>query len=135
MKKVVFVLLFMLFPALGFCQDQKLSNEYTINEFNLKAPSYGTYHVTGYVSKIFQCPPCPEGAQCKPCMAQNIIISEKKKTVKDYSRLSGRDMIIFCDDTSLFQLKSKYKFLIQVMNFKTTDQPINNVKLIYSEEL
>ncbi|MBZ0166215.1 MAG: hypothetical protein K8I00_05355 [Candidatus Omnitrophica bacterium] len=105
---------------------------YRISELNGINPRFGTYEVWGYVVKVYECPPCPEGAQCKPCMADHIVIAERRSRFAEYV-LTDREMIVFTDDNSDLHLNRKYRFLIQIMNVKTTDQILNNPKLIYYE--
>jgi len=99
-----------------------------------KEVSYGTYHTVGYVVKRYECPACPEGSICKPCMGANIVISHEKK-VLDVYELGDKDLIVFVDDPKVFKLGKKYLFLITILDAKTTDQSLNNVKLVYSEIL
>ena len=109
-----------------------LNNLYSIEEINKKEINYGTYHTVGYVVKIYECPACPEGALCKPCMVDNIVISHEKKELEVYSP-GEKDLIVFVDDPKSFKLGKKYLFLIKILDVKTTDQSANNVKLVYFE--
>ena len=66
-----------------------------------------------YVVKITTCPPCPPGAMCKPCMPNNIIISESSKALDIYpDLLTNTELIIFVDNPEKFELGTKYKFSI-----------------------
>lgn len=105
---------------------------YSISELNGMNPRFGTYEVLGYVVKIYECPPCPEGAQCKPCMADHIVVAEHRSRFAEYV-LTDREMIVFTDNNPDLHVNRKYRFLIQIMNVKTTDQILNNPKLIYFE--
>lgn len=67
----------MLAGQIGFAQSVSLP----IHEINRKAPVSGDFVTVGYVAGIYACPPCPQGAMCKPCMRDNIVISEKKKNL------------------------------------------------------
>ncbi|MBU0467568.1 MAG: hypothetical protein KKF78_11070 [Candidatus Omnitrophica bacterium] len=111
-----------------------LNNIYSIEDIIKKEVTYGTYHTVGYVAKIYECPACPEGALCKPCMGENIVISHEQKELVGYD-LGAKDLIVFVDDARSFKLGKKYLFLITVLDAKTTDQSVNNLKLIYSEIL
>lgn len=115
-------------------KDRGLQNLCSIEELLKKKVAFGTYHTVGYVAKIYECPPCPESAQCKPCMRENIVISHDEKRLGGYD-LGPKDLIVFVDDTRSFKLGQKYLFLIKILDAKTTDHPINNVQLIYSEIL
>jgi hypothetical protein len=53
----------------------------TIHELKERNPVSGFFDVEGYVAKIFRCPACPAGAECMPCMPENIVIAEQLKTI------------------------------------------------------
>ena len=69
-----------------------------------------TYNVGGYVSYIYTCPPCPKDAECKPCMGNNIIISEADKRLEDYYSLSDSDIVVFVDEPNQLKLGGLYEF-------------------------
>jgi len=62
--------------------------------------------VWGFVSKIYTCPPCPAGAQCKPCMRDNIVLSEQDKKLESYTLADG-DIIVFTKAPQRFQLGAR----------------------------
>lgn len=105
-----------------------------ISDLNRLNPSYGTHEVVGYVVKIYECPPCPKEAQCKPCMPDHIVIAERRSRFAEYV-LTDREMIVFVDDVQGLRLNKKYRFLVRILNVKTMDQIINNPKLIYFERI
>lgn len=127
------VMVVLMLQGTAWAQLKPLVNYYTIHELNELKPTFGTYNVTGYVSKIYECPPCPEGALCKPCMPAHIVISERKTLLAKYA-LTDREMVVFVEDAAGLKVDKKYHFLIQILDVKTTDQAINNPKLIYFEE-
>jgi hypothetical protein len=134
MKVKVFVIILILFTStMGLAQLKPLTNFYRISEINELKPAFGTYNVVGYISKIYECPPCTEGALCKPCMPAHIVISEARTLLAKYA-LTDREMIVFIETAEGLKLNKKYNFLIQILDVKTTDQVINNPKLIYFEE-
>ena len=103
----------------------------TIQALKESNPQDGFFDVEGYVAKIFSCPPCPVGAECMPCMPENIVISEKMGTVEAYSSISASEMIIFVQNPEdIFTLGEYYHFSIRVMDYRTTDEPINDVELL-----
>lgn len=110
-------------------------NLYTIEEVNQQKLSFGTYHVEGYVIKNYKCPPCPEGAMCKPCMPHHMIISQDNK-VYDYDvALTNKELMVFTSQDQILKENEYYRFLIQILDVKTSDHNINNVKLIYYERI
>ena len=102
---------------------------YPIHEIKLNKFNSGTYNTEGYVVKIYTCPPCPKGAQCKPCMRDNIVISENNKLLEVYS-LSDEEMVLFADNPKQFELGEKYKFSIKILDYKSTGEPLNDVEII-----
>jgi len=106
-------------------------NFYTISEIKENNLSSGSYVTEGYVVKTYVCPTCPEGARCKACMQPNIVISENNVLLESYV-LTEKEMIVFTGNLDVSQLKlgSKYKFTIQISEYNTTGEPINNVELI-----
>jgi hypothetical protein len=115
--------------------DRPPLNKYSISELNKDLFTFGTYEIEGYVVKAYSCPPCPQGAQCKVCMPENIVVSQELKEFDSYVKLTENDLIIFVEDAKVFKIGVKYKFLIQIMDVKSTNQPLNNIKLIYYEEI
>ena len=102
---------------------------YPIPEIKLNKFNSGTYNAEVYVVKIYMCPPCPKGAQCKPCMRDNIVISENNQLLETYS-LSGKEMILFANNSNQFELGKKYQFSIKILDYKSTGEPINDVEIV-----
>ncbi len=102
----------------------------------LKDSNYtsGNYNVDGYVVKIYTCPPCPKGAMCKPCMRDNIVISENNALLDSYSP-SSSEIIIFTNNPKQFELGKKYKFSIRITDYKSTGEPLNNIELLGYDSL
>lgn len=119
----------------GVGQEKLNNNLISIEEIYQKGITGGTYHIQGYVAKIYRCPPCPPEAACKPCMSDNIVVSQEKKAVDTYEELTEQDLIVFVDDPTPFEVGKKYQFLIQILDVKTANKKVNNVKLIYFEDL
>ena len=123
-------------PKQAEAKEQRLPlyNLLTAHEVNQKHLTFGTYHLVGYVTKKYTCPPCPAGSQCKPCMPEYIVISEENKPT-DVNNLSDNDLIIFVDNAGIFEVGKKYRCLIHILDLKTTPQVGNDVKLIYFEKV
>lgn len=102
---------------------------YPIHEIKQNKFSSGTYNTEGYVVKIYTCPPCPKGAQCKPCMRDNIVISENNQLLEAYS-LSDKEMVLFASNPKQFELGKKYQFSIRMLDYKSTGEPINDAEII-----
>lgn len=103
----------------------------TIQELKESKPASGFFDVEGYVAKIFSCPPCPAGAECMPCMPENIVISQEMKSIEAYTSITSSEMIIFVQNPEqLFAVGERYRFSIRVTDFKTTDESLNDVELV-----
>ena len=87
------------------------------------------YRTDGFVIKIYNCPPCPQGVNCKPCMGNNIIISTHNKAL-DYSQLSSNELIVFTEHPHKFEVGNKYEFLIELANKKSSPKENHKFKLI-----
>lgn len=108
---------------------------YQIHELKQsKIITSGNYITEGYVVKKYTCPPCPKGFYCKECMDNNIIISENNKLLAVYS-LTDKDLIIFTDNPDKFELNKKYRFSIEITEYKSTNEPLNNIKLVEYEAI
>ena len=44
--------------------------------FRAHPPEIGTVVLIGYVVDTYACPPCPAGAQCKPCQGDHVTIAD-----------------------------------------------------------
>jgi len=127
-----FLILLLAFNA--YSELQPIRNFNTVSDFIENKFTYGTYHTEGFVVETYACPSCPEGAMCKPCSKDYIVIAEEKRPIPDLSLLE-REIIIFVDDSKRFQIDRRYRFLVQVRDVKSTVQDMNNLKLIYSEKI
>jgi len=136
-KKFISILVVVLIIITGgvyyfwYKQQPQLSNYtfYPIHEIKQNKFTSGTYNIEGYVVKIYTCPPCPKGAQCKPCMRDNIVISENNQLLETYS-LSEKEMILFANNPKQFKLGKKYQFSIKILDHKSTGEPINDVEIV-----
>ncbi len=106
----------------------------TISELNKQKPEKGTFEIKGFVAKIYTCPPCPPDAQCKPCMKNNIVVSEENKNSDSYD-LTDKEIIIFTNKTESFAAGKQYQFTINITDTKTTSANLNDIELIDSNEI
>jgi len=105
------------------------THKLTVSELKIQNYTSGIFQIEGFIVKIYACPPCPSGAMCKPCMRDNIVISESNKGFGDYL-LSNTEMIIFTNITSQFELGKKYLFSINITHAKSTGDSLNDIELI-----
>lgn len=102
---------------------------YQIHEIKQQKLGPGTFNTEGYIVKTYTCPPCPAEAECKPCMRNNIVISEYGERINSYS-LPDTAMILFTDDPKQFAFGTKYNFWIRILDSSTTNEPINDVEIL-----
>ena len=111
-------------------------NALTIEEFNQKGLSFGTYYIDGYVIEKYTCPDCVVPDQCKPCGPEHIVISQdKRRTLDSISEMGREEMLIIVEKAEEFRKRRKYRFLVQVLDVKTQNRHSNNCKLIYYETI
>jgi hypothetical protein len=111
------------------------SNFFKISEIKRGNFGPGQYSTEGFVVRVYTCPDCPAGAVCKPCMKDNIVISENNQELKDYSGLTNSELIIFTNHVTEFEIGSSYKFLINITNNKSTLENINDIELVSFSEI
>ncbi|MDD3083698.1 MAG: hypothetical protein PHP82_01615 [Candidatus ainarchaeum sp.] len=139
MKKrfVIFtiIIIFLIFGCINIEVEKTYPNiiqnniNTTISELKESFNIDKNYNIEGYVVKIYSCPPCPEGASCKPCMQDNIIISEKNFLLENYA-LSSTEIILFVENPKQFELGKKYVFSIKITNHNSTNELINDIDLV-----
>lgn len=105
---------------------------FTISELNKQKPDKGIFETKGFVAKVYTCPPCPPDAQCKPCMGNNIVISEENKSLDNYD-LTEKEMIIFTVKAKEFTKGKKYNFKVKIINSNKTSANLNDAELISAE--
>ena len=144
-KLIVFIIVIIILAALGwYFYNQAIIEEfprasgdavfYEISEIKTKNLTPGIYQTQGYVVKIYTCPACPPPKQCKPCMGDNIVISQENKILDNYN-LTPNDLIIFTQTPEIFELGKKYQFTIRLTETKSTSEPINDLELVSFEFL
>src|SRR5216684_3460234 len=72
----------------------------------------GTFRMEGaYVLEVHKCPPCPPGAQCKPCLGDYIVVADK---LDEKDPLLIKRLRVFTAKPEKFELKWKYSFVAKV---------------------
>ncbi len=107
---------------------------HTISELNRQNPKEGIFETRGFVVKIYTCPLCPPDSQCKPCMKDNIVISEENKDLENYN-LSNKNLIIFVKEPKSFEKGREYLFKIRVTDQKTTSAKLKDIEILASKEI
>ena len=90
------------------------------------------FRIVGYVLNIYKCPPCPPGAMCKPCVPNNIIITDAADP-KDLSRINR--LRIFTEKPHELEPKKKYSFTVKLKHKLSAGQAITDVDLVSFEPL
>lgn len=96
-------------------------------------PTSGTHVIEGFITRVAPCPPCPEGAMCKPCMGEHVVVSDGPQAPENYSQLGAGDVIVFVPRPELMRqlaVGQKRRLTILIRPVKTTALPINDVELI-----
>jgi hypothetical protein len=107
----------------------------TISQINNRKVSKGIFVVKGFVSEIYKCPKCPEGAFCEPCMAPNIILSEMYPETDLYTKkAANKRLLVYTDKAETFIISSKVTLKIKLDLQDSVDVTVPaSVKLISVE--
>jgi hypothetical protein len=88
----------------------------------------GPFRIEGaYVVEIHKCPPCPPGAQCKPCLGDYIVVTDN---VDEKDPLLIKRLKVFTHKPEQFELKQKFSFVAKVRGKVPSGKPIENLDLI-----
>ena len=122
-----------LVPPLSFSQDRTSAPEpplLTFSDLQRNDSIEGPFRIEGYVIDIYKCPPCPPQAMCKPCIPDNIVVTDNIDE-KDVSRI--KRLRISTDKPEQFELKKKYTFTVKVKGKAPPGHAIQDVDLISFE--
>jgi hypothetical protein len=99
----------------------------TIREISGRMTKPGIYRVAGFVTKIYQCPPCPPRQKCAPCRRANSIVAAEKNESSENIDPGENEIIILTDKPETFEKGKKYLFRIEIKNEKLPNDPEFNV--------
>jgi len=117
-------------PNERLCQAAAARNSVlSIKELRATAPTSGVWLLEGTVSKKFVCPPCPEGAKCKPCMGNNVVLSIDDRRHQGYDTLNDGDLILFGDGIVALELGTRYVVLVEVLDQRQSQRGMNDLAL------
>ena len=68
------ILFLVLFPGIAHLGAQSVQPVYPVQAITKQLPD--TCSITGIVLSAYTCPPCPKGAQCKPCIGDHVMIGD-----------------------------------------------------------
>lgn len=109
-------------------------NFQTISRLNTQRPNAGSYYTEGYVVSRYHCEPCAAPSQCVPCLPDYVILSESPKP-KFIGALTDKEVVLFVDGNTEMIMGVLYRVLVHILDVKTLDQAVNNMKVIYYEKV
>jgi hypothetical protein len=135
MLKRIFAIIFVLAclgSTLSFAQDNAVEKPPLITFAGLSRSDLDAapFRIEGFVLQINKCPPCPQGAQCKPCLGDHIVITDNLSE-KDPPLI--KRLRIFNMKPEQFELGKKYSFLVKVRGKLHEGRAIEEVDLIKFE--
>ncbi len=95
----------------------------------LKPKALSTHRLRGYVVMRYTCPPCPPKALCKPCMGDNIVLSDDPKLHERYD-LSDREVIVFTPTPVTFELGKQVTVKVRVLERQNSNKGIPDLELV-----
>lgn len=114
----IFVLLVDVAEAAGAAADSSTGSPpaLTIAQFRAAPPIGQIARIVGYVVQSYRCPPCPKGAQCKPCaIASAIFIADAPIRAPFALDAPPADVAaIAAQDPDRFERGIQYRFEIAV---------------------
>jgi hypothetical protein len=122
-----------LVPALSFSQDRISAPEpplLTFSDLQRGDSIAGPFRIEGFVIDIYKCPPCPPQAMCKPCIPDNIVVTNNVDE-QDLSKV--KRLRISTEKPEQFELKKKYSFTVRARGKTAPDHPLEEVALITFE--
>ncbi|WNG47795.1 hypothetical protein F0U60_29440 [Archangium minus] len=105
----------------------------TVARFRQLQPASGTHTLEGYIRRLAPCPPCPAGAECKPCMGDHLILSDKPGPFEGYGTLGEQELIVFApsrEDLNKLEEGQRRRLTVRVTSKQTTALPLHDVELV-----
>ena len=121
-----FSVFFILFISLNIsttiiAQSIKAKNYPQLNSLNeIDKNTSDTCFIKAFVNNIYNCPVCPPGMQCKPCIGNHIMVSDSLNSKKQFR--------VFVKEPGKFSIGEKYILLIHLLKY-------NSQKEVYEGKL
>jgi hypothetical protein len=127
----IMMLLVCLPPASALCQNKLPPQDppvLTFGDLKRNDGIEGPFRIRdAYVIEIYKCPPCPPGAQCKPCLGDYIVVTNK---LDEKDPLLVMRLRIFTGGFGKFELKEKCSLLTKVRGNIPKGKPIQDLDLL-----
>jgi hypothetical protein len=106
---------------------QTKSNKYPLVDFkDLAKATSDTVQLKAFVMDAYECPPCPPGMICKPCVGDHIMVVEKKRV--DILKIPLEDRVrIFAHQPKRLTIGKLYTFTI---TFRNKKEKFDNYELV-----
>lgn|GEM_PF-5183634 len=86
-----------------------------ISGLDTKGKENLVFKTRAFVVFVYRCPLCPEGALCKPCMRDNVVISESPEPRTNYNNMGTKDLILYTTrEAPDLEIAKKYEFEIRL---------------------
>ncbi len=85
----------------------------SVQAFLSQHPASGTYTITAYLVDIYLCPPCSAGSYCKPCIPDNITLSDLPSLTQPQAK-SNRTLRVFLLPSQAAPLQIGRRYDIQI---------------------
>ena len=92
----------------------------SVSAFLAQHADTGTYAISAYVVDVYLCPPCPEHVFCKPCIPDNITLSDQPSLTQAQAH-GNPTLRVFVTTSQAAQLQvgKRYDMQIQAGNSPT----------------
>jgi hypothetical protein len=118
--------------TLSLAQEKKPVQEpplITFAQLNRSDLDDGPFRIEGQVTEVHRCPPCPEGAQCKPCLGDHLVITDNPDE-KDPALIRRLRIFVKVPELEKFEIAKTYSFLVKVRGRLRNGKPLEEVELI-----
>ena len=117
-EKIGITFLLLLISSVALCQSKKTKHYARVKLSQVNESKEDTLEFKAKVKSVYNCPPCPEGAQCKPCIGDHVEVTDGNKE---------HDIRVFTDQLSSFKIGGSYLFLVR---FRSKYHRTDNVELV-----
>jgi hypothetical protein len=116
--------------TLSIAQDKRSTPELprlTFSDLKRNDSIAGAFIIVGSVVQIYNCPPCPPGMQCKPCLGDYLVITDN---LDEKDPLLIRRLRVFTRKPEQFELRKKVSFVAKIRGKVPKGKPIEDLNFI-----